>query len=69
MTLFILVETPAGLALMKAKDKKLLKNDNLAAETESAEGICSLYVIIPCIQLYHNFKISVSSAVYFELGS
>ena len=69
MTLFILVETPAGFALMKAKDKKLLKNDNLAAETESAEGICSLYVIFPCIQLNHSYKISVISAIYFEFGS
>jgi hypothetical protein len=42
MTLFILTETSAGYALLKAKDKKLLKRDNLVAETETAEGICSL---------------------------
>lgn len=42
MTLFILTETSAGYALLKAKDKKLLKRDDLAAETETAEGICSL---------------------------
>jgi nucleolar protein 58 len=42
MTLFILTETSAGYALLKAKDKKLLKRDDLVAETETAEGICSL---------------------------
>ncbi|KAI9756011.1 MAG: ribose-phosphate pyrophosphokinase [Chaenotheca gracillima] len=42
MTLFILAETSAGYALLKAKDKKLLQRDDLAAETESADGICSL---------------------------
>ncbi|KAI9840438.1 MAG: Nucleolar protein 58 [Thelocarpon superellum] len=42
MTLLILTETPAGYALLKARDKKLLKRDDLAAETETAEGICSL---------------------------
>ncbi len=45
MTLFILTETSAGYALLKAKDKKLLKRDGLASETESVEGICSLYVL------------------------
>jgi nucleolar protein 58 len=42
MTLFILTETSAGYALFKAKDKKLLKNENLAKEADSAEGICSM---------------------------
>ncbi|KAK2737314.1 Nucleolar protein 58 [Myotisia sp. PD_48] len=42
MTLFILTETSAGYALLKAKDKKLLKRDDLAAETETAEGITNL---------------------------
>ncbi|KAI9811736.1 MAG: Nucleolar protein 58 [Pycnora praestabilis] len=42
MTLFILTETSAGYALLKAKDKKLLKREDLAAETETAEGVCSL---------------------------
>lgn len=45
MTLFILTETSAGYALLKAKDKKLLKRDDLAAETETAEGVCNLLVI------------------------
>ncbi|KAI9800201.1 MAG: Nucleolar protein 58 [Sarcosagium campestre] len=42
MTLLILTETSAGYALFKAKDKKLLKREDLAAETEDAQGICSL---------------------------
>ena len=67
MVLFILTETSAGFALLKAKgmlnltnpqlcvnptnhsanlpihsDKKLLQKENLEAETETAEGICSL---------------------------
>ncbi|KAK4543218.1 Nucleolar protein 58 [Oleoguttula mirabilis] len=42
MTLFILTETSAGYAILKAKDKKLLKRDDLEKETETAEGVCSL---------------------------
>ncbi|KAK5019843.1 hypothetical protein BJ546DRAFT_987268 [Cryomyces antarcticus] len=42
MTLFILTETSAGYALLKAKDKKLLKRDDLAGDIETAEGVCSL---------------------------
>jgi nucleolar protein 58 len=42
MTLFILTETSAGYALFKAKDKKLLKNENLATEAATAEGVCSM---------------------------
>ncbi|PGH13829.1 nucleolar protein 58 [Helicocarpus griseus UAMH5409] len=42
MTLFILTETSAGYALLKAKDKKLLKRDDLAAETTTAEGVSNL---------------------------
>ena len=42
MTLFILTETSAGYALLKAKDKKLLKRDDLATNIETAEGACSL---------------------------
>ena len=42
MTLFILTETSAGYALLKAKDKKLLTRSDLAADTETAEGICGL---------------------------
>lgn len=42
MTLFILTETSAGYALLKAKDKKLLKRDDLATETATAEGTAGL---------------------------
>ncbi|PKY08485.1 nucleolar protein 58 [Aspergillus campestris IBT 28561] len=42
MTLFILSETSAGYALLKAKDKKLLKREDLATEAATAEGVSSL---------------------------
>lgn len=42
MTLFILTETSAGYALLKAKDKKLLKRDDIDAQTETPEGISNL---------------------------
>jgi nucleolar protein 58 len=44
MTLFILTETSAGYALLKAKDKKLLKRDDIAEEASTAEGVSNLYV-------------------------
>lgn len=43
MTLFILAETSAGYALLKAKDKKLLKRDDLVTEAATAEGVSNLY--------------------------
>lgn len=47
MTLFILTETSAGYALLKAKDKKLLKRDDLdiSAEAATPEGVSNLYVL------------------------
>ncbi|PWY92095.1 nucleolar protein 58 [Aspergillus heteromorphus CBS 117.55] len=42
MTLFILTETSAGYALLKAKDKKLLKRDDLATEAATPEGVSNL---------------------------
>ena len=42
MVLFILTETSAGYALLKAKDKKLLKRDDLVEETSTAEGTAGL---------------------------
>jgi nucleolar protein 58 len=42
MTLFILTETSAGYALLKAKDKKLLSRDDLATELDNVENVCSL---------------------------
>jgi len=44
MTLFILTETSAGYALLKAKDKKLLKRDDISSQAETAEGACEMYV-------------------------
>lgn len=34
-----------GFALLKAKSSKILKKDGVMGEDESAEGICSLYVL------------------------
>ena len=42
MTLFVLTETSAGYALLKAKDKKLLSRDDLATELEDVENVCSM---------------------------
>lgn len=42
MTLFILTETSAGYALLKAKDKKLLKRDDLETEAGTPEGVSNL---------------------------
>lgn len=58
MTLFILTETSAGYALLKAKDKKLLRRDDLAKETETAEGTCGLLKL----KLFRKFE-SASSAL------
>ena len=40
MTLFILTETSAGYALLKSKDKKLLKREDLSEQ--DAEGVSNL---------------------------
>jgi len=40
MTLLVLQETPAGYALFKAKDKKLLKRDDIASQFDSVEKVC-----------------------------
>ncbi|KAJ5155922.1 nucleolar protein 58 [Penicillium capsulatum] len=42
MSLFVLTETSAGYALLKAKDKKLFKNE-LATGISSAEGVSDLF--------------------------
>ncbi|KAK5065257.1 Nucleolar protein 58 [Exophiala bonariae] len=42
MTLLILTETSAGYALLKAKDKKLLKRDDLASDLVGVENVTSL---------------------------
>ncbi|KAJ5925675.1 hypothetical protein N7454_008314 [Penicillium verhagenii] len=43
MSLFILTETSAGYALLKAKDKKLFKRDQLPEDASTAEGVSSLF--------------------------
>lgn len=43
MSLFILTETSAGYALLKAKDKKLFKH-GLPDDASTAEGVSNLYV-------------------------
>jgi nucleolar protein 58 len=45
MTFLILAETSAGYALFKAKDKKLLKKDDLAKEMSTPEGAAGLWVL------------------------
>ena len=47
MSLFILTETSAGYALLKSKDKKLFKRDQLPEDASSAEGMSNLYVYPP----------------------
>lgn len=42
MSMLILAETPAGYALFKAKDKKLLKKDDLGTQLATADGAASL---------------------------
>lgn len=46
MTFLILTETSAGYALFKAKDKKLLRKDDLASEMSTPEGAAGLYVAL-----------------------
>ena len=48
MGLFVLTETSAGIALFKAKDKKILKKDDFSAVVETAEGINNLLVQLRC---------------------
>ncbi|KAJ5643545.1 uncharacterized protein N7484_006052 [Penicillium longicatenatum] len=43
MSLFILTETSAGYALLKAKDKKLFKRDQLPEDASTAEGVSNLF--------------------------
>lgn len=42
MTILVLAETSAGYALFKAKDKKLLKKDDLASDMSTPEGAAGL---------------------------
>lgn len=49
MSLFILTETSAGYALLKAKDKKLFKH-GLPEDASTAEGVSNMYVQL-CVRL------------------
>jgi len=42
MPLFVLTETAAGYALLKAKDKKLLQRDDFLELSSSAERVCEM---------------------------
>ncbi|PNS14955.1 Nucleolar protein 58 [Sphaceloma murrayae] len=63
MTLFILTETSAGYAILKSKDKKLLKRDDIAEQTETAEGAASLF------KLKHFSKFDSASAALAEAAA
>ncbi|OCL06186.1 Nop domain-containing protein, partial [Glonium stellatum] len=67
MTLFILTETSAGYALLKAKDKKLLKRDDLAADIETAEGACSLLKLKQFLK-YENAATALNEAAAITEG-
>ncbi|KAJ5647951.1 hypothetical protein N7490_004323 [Penicillium lividum] len=43
MSLFILTETSAGYALLKAKDKKLFKREQLPEDASTAEGVSNMF--------------------------
>ena len=51
-----------GYALLKAKSSKILKQDGLAAEDETAEGICSLYVYLSHVTTLYCCAISDQSS-------
>lgn len=67
MTLFILTETSAGYALLKAKDKKLLKRDDLATDIETAEGACSLLKLKQFVK-YENAATALNEAAAITEG-
>jgi hypothetical protein len=43
MTLLVLTETSAGLALLKARDKKLLKRGDITEQTSTAHGTAEVF--------------------------
>ncbi|EEU42424.1 uncharacterized protein NECHADRAFT_39989 [Fusarium vanettenii 77-13-4] len=45
MSLFVLAETPAGYGLFKATDKKMLKNEELAAELGRPEKVVEIWQV------------------------
>ncbi|KAG8629261.1 hypothetical protein KVT40_003126 [Elsinoe batatas] len=63
MTLFILTETSAGYAILKSKDKKLLKRDDIAEKTETVEGAAGL------LKLKHFSKFDSAAAALAEAAA
>ncbi|MCJ1312377.1 Nucleolar protein 58 [Agyrium rufum] len=63
MGLFILTETSAGYALLKASDKKLLERKDLASDIDSVEQICSL------LKLKNFQKFDSSATALEEVGA
>lgn len=51
--LFILTETSAGYVLLKATDKKLLKNGDIAEKTATAADTANLYDILGNANIAH----------------
>ncbi|KAJ5103566.1 Nucleolar protein 58 [Penicillium argentinense] len=66
MSLFILTETSAGYALLKAKDKKLFKNE-LPEEISTAEGVSSLFKLKE-FQKFDSAATAVEEAVSISEG-
>lgn len=63
MGLFVLQETAAGFALFKAKDKKILKEDDLSAKVETAEGVNGL------LKLKHFEKFDSAATALEEVAA
>ena len=63
MGLFILTETAAGYALLKAKDKKLLDRKDVAEQASTAEGVCSL------LKLKHFEKFDSAATALEEVSA
>lgn len=63
MTLFVLTETSAGYALLKAKDRKLLKRDDIAEEASTAEGVSNL------LKLKHFEKFDSAATALEEVSA
>ncbi|KAJ5924483.1 hypothetical protein N7466_008670 [Penicillium verhagenii] len=67
MSLFILTETSAGYALLKAKDKKLFKRDQLPEDASTAEGVSSLFKL-KSFQKFNSAAAAVEEAAAIVEG-
>lgn len=61
MSLFILTETSAGYALLKSKDKKLFKRDQLPDDISTAEGASNLFKL-KSFQKFDSAAVAVEEA-------